>query len=86
MCWLDDCRDTQELGCKDKAELDVIAGREIVNIASLELGVNVKVSLDEGECELLSCIAMEELAAADVKVSTETLAAASGWTVRAAVN
>ncbi|GAT24843.1 oxidoreductase [Aspergillus luchuensis] len=24
---------------------------------------------------------MEELAAADVKVSTETLAAASGWTV-----
>ncbi|GAQ47551.1 hypothetical protein ASPNIDRAFT_43792 [Aspergillus niger] len=63
--WLDDCIGTEELGCRDEAELDVIAGREAVDFANLELGVNVRASLYEGECELLSCIAMEELAAAD---------------------
>ena len=43
----------------------MIAVRKAVDIANLELGVNVRASLYEGECELLSCIAMEELAAAD---------------------
>ena len=64
--WLDDCIGTEELGCRDdEAELDAIARREVVDIANLELGVNVRVSLDECQCELLSRIAMEELPAAD---------------------
>lgn len=64
--WLNDCRDTEELGCRDdEAELDAIAGREVVDIANLELGVNVRVSLDVCHCELLSRIAMEELPAAE---------------------
>ncbi|GLB05926.1 hypothetical protein AtubIFM57258_001220 [Aspergillus tubingensis] len=58
--------DTEELGCRDdEAELDAIAGREVVDIANLELGVNVRASLDVCHCELLSRKAMEELPAAD---------------------
>lgn len=57
---------TEELECRsDEAELDATMERDVVDTAGIELGVYVKPLPDEGECELLGRIALEEFAAAD---------------------